>query len=93
MCPRGSGELTGSQSKHDNPVSLRQRQACRRNLSLCLGESLRDRGWQRQQMGENNGEGRQQGGGRREEKVGNKKQNEKNQLRAEGSVNVRGGSK
>lgn len=63
----------------------------RRNLSLCLGESLRDRGWQRQQMGENNGEGRQQGGGRREEKVGNKKQNEKNQLRAEGSVNVRGG--
>lgn len=42
-------------------------------------------------MGENNGEGRQQGGGRREEKVGNKKQNEKNQLRAEGSVNVRGG--
>lgn len=65
-----------------------------RNLSLCLGESLRDRGWQRQQMGENNGEGRQQGGGRREEKVGNKKQNEKNQLRAEGSVNVRrGGSK
>lgn len=41
-------------------------------------------------MGENNGEGRQQGGGRREEKVGNKKQNEKNQLRAEGSVNVRG---
>lgn len=42
-------------------------------------------------MGENNGEGRQQGGGRREEKVGNKKQNEKNQLRAEGSVNVGGG--
>lgn len=42
-------------------------------------------------MGENDGEGRQQGGGRREEKVGNKKQNEKNQLRAEGSVNVRGG--
>lgn len=41
-------------------------------------------------MGENNGEGRQQGGGRREEKVGNKKQNEKNQLRAEGSVNVGG---
>lgn len=42
-------------------------------------------------MGENDGEGRQPGGGRREEKVGNKKQNEKNQLRAEGSVNVTGG--
>lgn len=43
-------------------------------------------------MGENDGEGRQRGRGGREEKVGNKKQNEKNQLRAEGSVNVRGGN-
>lgn len=42
-------------------------------------------------MGENDGEGRQPGGGRREEKVGNKKQNEKNQLRAERSINVTGG--
>lgn len=81
VCPRGSGVLTGSQSKHDNPVSLCQCQACR-NASWSSEKFISVFGWKSERRRKRERE-RERG---REGRRGNKKKWKNNRSIENGGV-------